>query len=158
MTKPPFHTVRSLYWAKPCRPPPGREHEPRRKGTKAQGLAYERAIAQALAPQVSKLRRGQWFEFCDSGVVRHCQVDFVFPLADEAVILEAKLTDTDRAYGQLRGLYFPVLALALGVPVRGVVVARHLRSDSGRPFGSIREALSAPGIPLVHWIGTGPLW
>lgn len=160
------HIVRSLYWAKPCRAP---RAAPRGlKGTKALGIAYERNVGKALEalPAMPKIHRGAWFEFCDSGVVRHCQPDIVMKWKGEdgkplALVVEVKLTDTPVAYGQLRGLYFPVLEEAFGLPVRGVVVARRTTRASGAVYGTIREALSATapaGIGLVHWLGTGPLW
>lgn len=163
MPEPTHHIVRSLYWAKPCPPPPGRGGHATR-GSKAQGLSYEKKLGQALAQwpagagSAPRIHHGQWFEFCDSGVVRHCQPDFMFRRGGTAVVIEAKLTDTPRAYSQLRGLYFPVLERALGVPVRGVVVCQRVRRDSGQVWAGLEEALAGTGeedIPLVQWLGRG---
>lgn len=161
------HIVRSLYWAKPCKAPPGRTQRGA-KGSKALGLAFESAVGKALqsAPGAPKVHRGAWFEYCDSGVVRHCQPDVVMKLrgadgAPQVLVVEVKLTDTPVAYGQLRGLYFPVLEETFGLPVRGVVVVKRLLRSSGPAKPTIREALEASGpngIGLVHWLGAGPLW
>lgn len=161
------HIVRSLYWAKPCKAPPGRGGKGA-KGAKALGLAYESAVGKALQaiPGLPKVHRGPWFEYCDSGVVRHCQPDILLKWrngggAPSVLVIEVKLTDTPVAYGQLRGLYFPVLEETFGLPVRGVVVVKRLLRSSGEAHPTIRQALEASGpsgIGLVHWLGAGALW
>lgn len=156
------HVVGNLYWAKTCPPPPGRDGPHRRTGTKALGLAYERKVAEALTAQApTKVYRGRWFEYCDRGTVRHCQPDVMLRYGEEVLVVEVKLSDTPVAYTQLRGLYLPVAREVFGRQVRGVVVAKHVKRDSRRTYGTIQEALAATtsdGIGLVHWLGTGPLW
>lgn len=156
------HMVGNLYWAKTCKAPPGREGPHRRSGTKAQGLAYERKVAEALSAQApTRVHRGAWFEYCDRGIVRHCQPDVMLRYGEHVLVVEVKLSDTPTAYAQLRGLYLPVVREVFKRPARGVVVTKRLHRDSGHAYASVQEALEATsedGIGLVHWLGTGPLW
>lgn len=102
---------------------------------------------------------GQWFEYCDRNGRGFCQPDFIQLSHQGVLILECKLTDTPEALTQLTELYYPVVSEALGMAVRGIVVVKNLTnlSDRARVCGSLAEALARPGIPLLHWLGRGPI-
>lgn len=81
--------------------------------------------------------------------------------AEEVIIFECKLTETDWGRLQLTQLYFPVVARALNRKVRGVVVTRHLTKETN--IASITDdigiAIASAGfnIPTLHWREANPL-
>ena len=125
----------------------------RPRGAKAQGCAYESAVANA--PGFRDALHGQWIEYSDATGHGFAQPDFVF-VGDIAVVAEVKLTWKLGAYAQLRKVYFPLLR-AMGHRVAGVVVCRNLTHDTPRESvaGSLAEALwtarrSPQAIPVLH--------
>jgi hypothetical protein len=129
----------------------------RRKGPKAAGQRYERALARAL-PTADP---GLWWEFCDANGPGWCQTDLLWHHEGQVAVLEVKLTDWGEAKDELLGLYVPVLGLALGRPVRPIVVAKTLTRASAATtvYPSLRKALaSTESVPIVQWLGhTSPL-
>lgn len=108
------------------------------------GLKYEKLLAKLLPGAL----HGQWFQFEDSSGVRYCQPDFILPVGDLVLVLEAKNTWVPEGHTQIELLYKPVLETALSTPSRrpqvaGLVVCRRL--ISGLP----------PGIVVVHELGEG---
>lgn len=100
----------------------------RARGVKAKGLRFEAAIAKACP----KGQHGPWFRFLDSNGPGYCSPDLVFDLGALLLVLEVKLTWTPIAERQIRELYKPVLELALGKPVAGLVVCRNLTGETPR--------------------------
>jgi len=142
--------IAGLEWARlaPCPWP----QMAKPKGSKAQGLAYERAIAR----EIPKAKRNLWVRFKDANGEGYCCPDFVLKLGGKIVILEAKLTDCQDAYTQLSRLYLPVFKWILQTDeIEGVVVAKNLHKKSYAPASDIPGALRGSG--LVHWIGKTPL-
>lgn len=140
----------------------------RRKGAKAAGLRYERALASALPFAL----HGQWFDFFDAGGPGYCQPDFIARFINRPLIIEAKMSDVEGGRQQLRYLYEPIVARALGSEPIAVVAVRHLsalRETEGlyRVCETLRGAiLSAEREPkrlaIWHWrertpIGLGDL-
>ena len=103
----------------------------------------------------------QWFWFIDRNGAGHCCTDVILDLGHRLVVLECKLTDVDEARSQLEHLYKPVLAMAYGKPVAGVVVTRHLTrlTELSTVVDSLASALKAPlgALPTLHWLGRGPI-
>lgn len=127
------------------------------RGVALEGLRFEKAVfasLAALAPQ-----RGRWFRFVDRNGRGFCAPDIL--LLDLGVVVECKLTYTERAQGQLRDLYLPVVGRALSMSLRGIVICRNLRrGEIPAVYDSLRGALQAPSncvCPVVHWLGKGPL-
>lgn len=140
-----------LEWARPCARPKAIP-QARLRGTRAQGLAFERALAKACP----WARHGQWFEFADANGLGWCQPDLFAFIEGRCVVLEAKLTDVAAAREQLERLYSPILAHCFGAPVVGVPVVKFLSKCRGEsPAPDLRSALAAPR-PLLHWLGRGP--
>lgn len=148
-----------LSYAQRCNRPLGLPHS-RPRGAKAQGLRYERALARAL----SWAKHGQWFEYRDRLGLWHCQVDLLALLpSGEALVIEAKYTWTLAGHAQIDQLYAPVVGLALGRPVVGLVVCRTLLPETAR-MASVTGDL-AEGIKLalagrrvaVQWLGRSAL-
>ena len=129
-----------------------------RRGAKAAGLRYERALARALPGA----EHGRWFEFDDVDGRGYAQVDLLREFDEFVLVLEAKYTWTLEGHHQIEWLYRPVVEKALAKPVRGLVICKVLASGmneaGARVFGSIDEAMSA-NVPraVVHWLGAGPI-
>ena len=137
-------------WLRPSRP----------RGSRAAGLAYERALARALPRAV----HGQWFQYIEDGEPKWCQTDFHIVGAKNVVIFEAKLANYAEAHDKLTSLYLPVGRLAWPERrVGGVIV---LKSVSNVPegvaiFENLRDAVDNlrpdEGPVVVHWLGKGPI-
>jgi len=131
----------------------------KRKGAKAAGLRYERALAAALPFAL----HGAWFEFHDASGRGYCQPDFIarFAFTSRVVVLEAKMSDLEAARWQLRGLYEPIIAAALKTEVAGIAVVRHLSGlKELQCKAQVHETLSAAVrgaieqplmLSVLHW-------
>jgi len=157
--------VVGLKWAKILEKRPRAIPEAKRvSGAKLAGLRYERALAKSLP-----LAHGVWWEFEDRNGPGWCQTDFVGTSGAWVVVLEAKWTWTHEAEEQLFGLYLPVVAKALRVPlgrVIPVVVCKKLIRGLSRPIRpSLQEALevsyesssAVAGCAVWHHLGGVPL-
>ena len=146
-----------LLWARAA-PRPSFIPKSRPRGAKAQGLRYERALAQALPQAI----HGPWFEFCDRNGKGWCQPDLVLKQEGRIYVLECKFTDTPAARVQLQQLYIPILGQVFGLPVGGIVVCHTLTPESGQYIitDSLPAALLAArggALPILHWLGHAPL-
>lgn len=153
--------VCGLRYAMLCSRPPKIPHS-RPRGSRAQGLRYERALAKALLERGA--RPGQWFKYEDRNGIGHCQTDIILPLPGAIIIIECKLGNYAKGEAQLRELYLPVARAAFNKPVYGLVACRHLSPELVSPQRRIEVSLDhaiesaiagAPQAPLFHWIGRG---
>ena len=149
--------VKNVVWARECDWPKCIPRTRRARGTKARGLAYERALAKKLGIAL----HGQWFSFFADGEYGYCQPDFLL-IEDRAItVIECKLTNVEQATEQLLDLYFPVLRAAYARPVRGIIAVRsvHRAPACAHIANNLRDALdvSEKRVPVLHWIGSGPL-
>lgn len=151
--------VTSVEWARECERPACIPRA-RPRGSAAKGLSYERALARALLARVP-VRHGQWFSYRADNVCGYCQPDFIWRGEHAVYVFECKLTHIERATEQLLDLYFPVLREAYKMSVRGIIVARSLHRCPALAFTttSVDEAvaMSAGRVPVLHWLGHGPL-
>lgn len=169
-----MHRVtRNVIWARPCERPSGIPRVSRARGSRAKGLAYERALARALRRTTwMTAQHGQWFVYGENDdtlmddtaltYTRHyCQPDFVCVSPSTIHVLECKLTNVEEATEQLLDLYFPVLSRAYNRPVRGIIVVRsvHRVPICATIVPSLHQALveCEKRVPVWHWIGKGPL-
>lgn len=148
--------ITGLKWAKESKSPwPAVKRRP--KGAKGLGLSYEKALAKALP----HAQHGLWFEFEDKQGRGFCSPDFLFIGTDGVLVLEAKLTRYEEACKQLLGLYLPVLSMVYKRPVRGAAVVKYLSPSTPESliYGSLSEILASPvsPVPILHWIGRGPV-
>lgn len=130
----------------------------RRKGTKRQGLGYEKKIAKALP----RARFNPWFHFVDANGSGYCQPDFIQELLDGSLlILEAKLTDTPTAYEQIERLYRPILQhIYPDRSILGMVICKNLAQGSRGVYTDLEAAIGAARkgvVPTFHWLGHTPL-
>jgi hypothetical protein len=144
------------YAERVARPPNIPQARPRLQ-SKRYGLRFERLVARATGGV-----HGAWWKFHDREGAHYCQTDVLMALGGTCYVLECKLTDVEQAYAQLSGLYVPVLARALGGPVSGIIVVRHLtrKSELSRVVPTLRAAIdaaSASFFPTLHWLGKGPI-
>lgn len=159
LARSPHHRIiQGLKWAKLCERPAVIPHG-RARGVKALGLAYERQVGERVEKKYTRVRRGQWFEFEDSNGRGYCQVDVVFPLDGDLVVLECKLADIEQGLRQVDELYLPIVRSFR--PARGIVVVKHVdrKLQLTRRCTSLREAVvcASAGPSVLHWIGKGPL-
>lgn len=142
---------------------PARELPPTVVRTQARkGVNYEKnffkALESVLPPSMLFLHQ-PWFRYRTSGD-RHCFCSpdgIVRDTTNEfALVFEVKLTWIPEAAEKLETLYCPVVSRALGIPARGIVVARNLIPDSPRPQPSLGFAMMTHNA-LYHWIGSGPI-
>jgi len=149
--------VKNVSWADRCGRPAGIPYS-RPKGVKAAGVLYEKAVAKALD---SVAKHGQWWAFRDANGPGHCQTDILIETPSWIAVVECKLTWREQAESQLNHLYLPVVRMATGKPVIGVVICKNLTRYSPTPHGDLQTALKAGlrggVLGLVHWIGAGPL-
>lgn len=132
----------------------------RPRGAKAQGIRYEKLVADTLSRYGTV--HGQWFEFHDANGRGYAQVDYLLYIKalDQYLVGEAKLTDTPEAWAKLRAFYLPIVASALQRRTVGFVVCRHLTPASNPNFicDTFRATLNASlngGQPTWHYLGKG---
>lgn len=111
-----------------------------RSGAQAQGLRFERRVAQALGAA----RHGQWFRFEDNNGPGFCSPDLLFAVGDTLWIGECKLTDWPSADAQLELLYAPVLRPLWPGPIAPLVLVKYLSPllPRGRVVETLGGALS----------------
>lgn len=147
--------VQGLEWARRGERPKGLPTG-RARGAKAAGLRYERSLSKVLADW----EHGSWFEFEDSNGLGWCQPDLLtwWVGLGAVVVVEVKYTWVPEAHSQLELLYRPVVELALGAQMIGVVVCRALaaRMPGVAVVSSLQEALGAKR-PVLQWLEKTPL-
>lgn len=157
-----MRTVKGLIWAKPLEKRPAKLPKARAKrGAKAAGLRYERALAEALP----LAKHGQWFEFEDLSGLGWCQTDLLLQTPFGIAVLEAKYTWVEEGHRQVEGLYLPILERCYpSQPVFGLVVCKVLTLATPRQMicRELSSALyrAASGLSTIfHWPGAalGPL-
>jgi hypothetical protein len=151
--------VEGLRWARRLEERPSCIPVGRPRGQKADGVRFERMLAQAFHPS----SHGVWWEYSDRNGRGYCQTDFVFRSGETLVILECKLTWKPEAEFQLTRLYKPVVSEAMKtdrVSILSVVVCKNLiRGLDRRVCGSLEESLEVrdAGIPVWHVLGVPQL-
>lgn len=150
-----FRTIQNLAWAAPT-PKPDFARRARPKGAKAEGLRYERACAKALPGA----EHGPWFRFEDQNGLGYCSPDLVLRRRGVTVVFECKLANTIVGQRQIMELYAPVLHMAFGHRVLGVVITRSLARTPTANLALVRATLaealelSASGaVAILHWLG-----
>jgi hypothetical protein len=130
------------------------------RNLKAVGLRFEKSVAAAVrALRLGETIHGQWFEYFDANGHGYCQTDVLLLRRDDAVVLECKLTEVEEAQTQLEDLYLPIVRRVYRRPAVGVVVVRHLTklTNTARVCDSLEAALGMGSLPILHWIGRGPI-
>ncbi len=151
--------VVGLKWARRLEGRPACIPQGRPRGAKALGIRYEKALGTVIG---SRADRGVWFEFEDVHGRGYCQVDFLLDGAGVMpVVLECKHTWTEDGHVELEKLYLPVVSMALGRAVTGLVVTKILVPGCRGVVvcSALHEALRAVGgwnsRVVWHWIGIG---
>jgi hypothetical protein len=151
--------VRGLSFAEPCSRPSSIPEAKAKRGAKAAGLRFERALAKAI-PQST---HGQWFKYLDANGSGHCQVDILLIGKTNIGLIECKLSNVEEGRAQIDELYRPILSWHFRRPVRGIVACQHLSPAlAGDPhvYSDLKSALRAARddlIPVFHWLGRGPI-
>lgn len=153
--------VENVVWARMCARPTCIPQARRLRGTKAKGLAYERSLAKALHAALPSAVYGQWFSYEADGEHGYCQTDFLWHANGQVYLIECKLTNVEQATEQMLDLYLPVLHCAFKTRVRGIIVVRsvHRVPALATIVRTLNEAieLTKEKVPVLHWIGHGPL-
>jgi hypothetical protein len=148
-----------LEWAKAC-PKPAVIPISRPRGKKAWGKRYEKALARELP----SCAHGQWWEYQDKTGHGWCQTDLITSLWGELIILECKYTWVAKGHAQLEGLYCPVVQMATGKAVTGIVVCKILVpevTNFARVTDDFAEAIwtaKSGHRSVLHWTGIKPLF
>jgi hypothetical protein len=154
-------TVHNISWAKECTAKPYSRGGRRTTGTRAKGISYERLLAKQLRCTLPDVKHGQWFVYHADGLLGYCQTDFIRHSSTATYVLECKLSNVEQATEQLLDLYFPVLRRVYDKPVYGIIVTRsvHRVPDLAHITNSLSEALrlAESRVPVLHWLGRGPL-
>lgn len=150
--------IEGLSWVFHRATPPAFTLGRRPRGAKGAGLRFERAVAKAI-PQAA---HAQWFEFADTHGLGWASPDIIWRRGGTIYVLECKLTLTDEADNQLRGLYLPLMSHFFGTMALGIVVARHLKPgvDPTRVTTTLAEATKKArydSFPVLHWLGKGKI-
>lgn len=95
---------------------------PRAKGTRAQGLRFERSVGKTLPGAVHH----QWLRFVDNAGPGYCCPDYLMVVRSTLWVVECKLTDWNEAEIQMRDLYVPVLRMLWDGDLACVTVAKNL--------------------------------
>jgi hypothetical protein len=143
-------SIVNLISAERCESPWPKARRPR--GAKGAGLRYEKLVAKA-----SKGLHNQWFRFIDANGEGYCCPDIIIDHATGLFVLECKLSDREEAKSQLTDLYIPVISHVYARPARGIVVTKVLKRQSSGIVTSLCEAFQSNDIPVLHWLGRGPL-
>jgi len=147
--------ISGLKWARVA-DRPGFARQSRAKGSKYQGLKYERQLSLAIPAA----KHGQWFQFEDRNGPGWCQTDLIFGALGRVVCLEAKYTWTSAGHHQINKLYRPILEAVYGRAVAGIVVCKTLTTETPRlwvcPDLETAVCRAASGeYSVLHWLGTG---
>ena len=138
-----------LHWARPCSRPKFIPVPKRLRGARAAGKAYERKFAKRLVDAEYE----PWFEFEDDRGVGWCAPDFLITVDNTLVVVECKLTVTDKAVEKFEGLYKPVLQQALGFEnVVLVQVFKHFTKGFKKPLLKGVEDLYNGHLSAVNWL------
>ncbi len=145
----PSRKVEGLRWVRETKNP-----WPKAKlsGLTAQGMRFQNRIAKALLGQAKgsfAVTSNPWFEFCDRNGQGLCSPDILLNGPSGIVVIECKLTYTERALEQLFGLYLPVVELFFGVAAKSVVVVGGIGRTApiGPVLDSLKAALWLPSVP-----------
>lgn len=129
----------------------------RRRGAKAKGIRFERAVRPWLDALFPGAIHEQWFEFTDARGYGVCQTDHLAVFDHCVVVFETKLTQTFQAIKQINGLYRPVVEKVWARPVIGVQICKNLVKDPGP--GLVRNPRVIPSFApsdrvwTLHYIG-----
>jgi hypothetical protein len=117
------------------------------------GLAFEKKVVARLEELwPGRVLHGPWFEFEDANGHGYCQADVLVNRGDWLMIVEAKLTQQEKAWLQLEGLYMPVVELLWpGVPLARVQATGFLNGYAGAQLVSSPEKV-VPGDTRWLWL------
>ncbi len=158
--------VCSVEWAKETQRPSCIPQSRRLRGSKGQGVRYEKEFAKQLKRSAAfhSAQHGQWFEYVADGEHGFCQPDVIIRLTDATLVFECKLRNIEQAWAQIIQLYRPILRRCYNSPVRGIVVSRSLSALPANAVvctgivGALDVLARMPDvIPVLHWLGRGPL-
>lgn len=119
------------------------------------GIRYENKIFKTLVASGDDVEHNPWFRYGS----RYCCPDIIlYRLAQGiAIVIEVKLTYCPDAISKLKAVYLPVLSASTQLyQFKPLIIARNLIPGVA-PAPSLSEALNQP-IPLIHWIGRGPIF
>lgn len=87
-------------------------------------------------------KAGQWFQFVDINGIGHAQTDFYIVCPRSVLLIECKLSQTQKAFLQMAQLYVPLLEFVYQLPVSTLLACKNLRY---RP-----EAERTPEELIIH--------
>lgn len=97
------------------------------------------------------IKSGQWYDFEDYNGYGCCETDHELHFDEFIILLEAKLTQSDAAVGQMCKLYLPVMKLVWQKPVIPVQVCKNLRYHPEALLGDIETLITKPEMKVWTW-------
>lgn len=120
-------------------------------------MTYERHVARALrnfkdrGELHGEIKQSQWFSFEDKNGHGYCQTDILIITRELVFILECKLTYTDWAWPQLRGLYKPVCEMVFKRPAITLQVCKNIYFAPPGQIESIQKLMDDPSFGSLTW-------
>lgn len=154
----PRRVVSPIHWVKPTSAPPWLRH-PRRTPRQREGVRYERSFGSAAVGLWPHAHLGQWWEFEDGAGHSWAQTDIWVERDGEAsIIIECKLTWSERGMAQLLDLYKPLVEHHCGRPPLCILAAKNLRRGMERgalctTIAQCERAAKKGLVPILHWMG-----
>ena len=101
------------------------------------------------------LYSGQWFAFYDDSGPGYCQIDHYILLPGFIILVECKLTQTEKAEYQMEKLYVPILHKVYGVPVISLQICKNVRYHLRNGIQHITDLIKYPrgGVYTWHYLG-----
>lgn len=126
-----------------------------------EGLRYEARVADELRRQFGapKVAADQWFEYLDGARTFYACIDAFVLLDSQILVVESKLTYTNRAWTQLEDRYCPLLKFLYNMPVIPLQACRNLtRGVDLKLERTPRQLAQQPryGRYFWHWLGKIP--
>lgn len=152
---PSHHAIKGLSWAQLSKESPW--PKPRaRKGSKGQGIRYERKVGSELMRRLGGIRSGQWIYYCDLARSGYAQPDHFRVGAHSVLVFECKLTQCRAGELQLQELYRPLLAHIFQKPVITVMACRNVVYPPEALISGPEELLESRDEETLftwHWLG-----
>jgi hypothetical protein len=94
---------------------------------------------------------GSWYKYKDNAGLGYCQTDFELHLDEYIIVLECKLTQTNKAKLQLLYLYKPILEWFFEKEIILVQVCRTMKTEPDWRLRNLRDLVTRPRNRYWTW-------
>lgn len=130
----------------------------RMKGTKAQGVAYEKLIRKQLEKAWgASFNYHQWFSFQRTvhDKVEYCEPEMFLLFKEFILLLECKRTGRNYGRDQMLHFYAPILSKAYSRPVRSLLICKNVNPGTPKPFIPSLESFLRSELEFATWHNLG---